>query len=88
MVVFGRQGLSSIIVVNVFFWAKMALFVGVGLVSVAPTLLYIGWRRRVRADPSSSRRRTSRAIAPGSLRRGGLFALIPLCAAAIAGYGM
>ncbi len=29
----------------------LALFVGVGLVSVAPTAMYIGWRRRVRADP-------------------------------------
>ena len=50
-VFFGAKGYEYYSV-NIFFWAKMALFVGVGLVSVAPTMLYIGWRRRVRADPS------------------------------------
>jgi putative membrane protein len=75
---------------NIFFWAKMALFVGVGLVSVAPTYMYMTWRRRVRADPSF--RPPAEEIA--QLRQAlyveaGLFALIPLCAAAMArGYGM
>jgi putative membrane protein len=75
---------------NMFFWAKMALFVGVALLSVAPTMLYAGWRRRVRADPSF--RPPADEIA--QLRQAlyveaGLFALIPLCAAAVArGYGM
>jgi putative membrane protein len=76
--------------VNIFFWLKMTLFVGIGLISVAPTYLYIVWRRRVRADPSF--RPPAEEIV--QLRRAlyveaGLFALIPLCAAAMArGYGM
>ena len=75
---------------NIFFWAKMALFGGVGLVSVAPTFMYMAWRRRVRADPAF--RPPPEEIA--QLRQAlyveaGLFALIPLCAAAMArGYGM
>jgi putative membrane protein len=76
--------------VNIFFWLKMTLFVGIGLISVAPTYLYIVWRRRVRADPSF--RPPAEEIV--QLRRAlyveaGLFALMPLCAAAMArGYGM
>jgi putative membrane protein len=76
--------------VNIFFWLKMTLFVGIALISVAPTYLYIVWRRRVRADPSF--RPPADEIV--QLRRAlfveaGLFALIPLCAAAMArGYGM
>ena len=75
---------------NIFFWTKMALFVGVALLSVAPTHTHIVWRRRVRADPSF--RRPKDEIA--QLRRtlyveAGLFALIPFCAAAMArGYRM
>src|ERR1700678_2539534 len=50
-VFFGAKGYEYYYV-NIFFWAKMALFVGVGLVSVAPTYMYIVWRRRVRTDPT------------------------------------
>jgi putative membrane protein len=88
-VFFGAKGYEYYWV-NIFFWAKMALFVGVGLVSVAPTYLYMVWRRRVRADPTF--RPPAEEIA--QLRQAlyveaGLFALIPLCAAAMArGYGM
>lgn len=88
-VFFGAKGYEYY-VVNIFFWAKMALFVGVGLLSVAPTYMYMVWRRCVRAD--SSFRPPKDEIA--QLRRvlyveAGLFALIPLCAAAMArGYGM
>ena len=89
MVAIGPKGYEYYLV-NIFFWAKMALFVGIGLLSVAPTYMYLGWRRRVRADPSF--RPPVDEIA--QLRRAlyveaGLFALIPLCAAAMArGYGM
>jgi putative membrane protein len=88
-VFFGAKGYEYYLV-NIFFWAKMALFVGVGLLSIAPTFLYLNWRRRVRAD--ASYRPPPDEIA--QLRRvlyveAGLFALIPLCAAAMArGYGM
>jgi len=86
---FGAKGVDYYLA-NGFFWAKMALFAAVGLISIAPTFSFIVWRRRVRAD--ASYRPPAREIA--LLRRAlyaeaGLFALIPLCAAAMArGYGM
>ena len=86
---FGAKGYEYYLV-NIFFWAKMALFAGIALLSVAPTYLYIVWRRRVRADPSF--RPPADDIV--QLRwvlyvEAALFALIPLCAAAMArGYGM
>jgi len=86
---FGAKGYEYYLA-NVFFWAKMALFAGIALLSVAPTYLYIVWRRRVRADPSFR----PPADDVVQLRwvlyvEAALFALIPLCAAAMArGYGM
>jgi putative membrane protein len=50
-VFFGAKGFAYYLV-NIFFWAKMALFVGIALLSVAPTYSYLAWRRRVRADSS------------------------------------
>ena len=86
---FGAKGLDYYLA-NWFFWAKMALFATVALISIAPTFSFIVWRRRVRADasfrpPTSEIARLRRAL----YAEAGLFALIPLCAAAIArGYGM
>ena len=37
---------------NPWFWAKMACFAAVALVSIAPTMRFVGWRRRLRADPA------------------------------------
>jgi putative membrane protein len=85
---FGAKG-ADYYLANTFFWIKMALFAAVAVISVAPTFSYLVWRRRVRADASF--RPPAREIA--RLRRtlyaeAGLFALIPLCAAAMArGYG-
>jgi putative membrane protein len=67
----------------------MALFAGVGLCPVAPTYMYIVWRRRVRAilvpPPADEIKQLRQAF----YVEAGLFALIPLCAAAMArGYGM
>jgi putative membrane protein len=75
---------------NIFFWAKMALFVGVALMSVAPTTLYIVWRRRVRTDPTFRPPTDEiRQLRQALYVEAGLFALIPICAAAMArGYGM
>jgi putative membrane protein len=75
---------------NWVFWAKMAAFVLVGLLSVPPTIAVLRWRTELAANP---------AFAPddaqvGRLRRffaGELvaFALIPAFAAAMArGYGV
>jgi putative membrane protein len=88
-VFFGAKGYEYYYV-NIFFWAKMALFVGVGLVSVAPTMIYIGWRRRVRADPSFQPPADEiKQLRQALYVEAGLFALIPICAAAMArGYGM
>ncbi|MBV8106218.1 MAG: DUF2214 family protein [Hyphomicrobiales bacterium] len=75
---------------NTFFWIKIALFVAVALISVAPTFSFIVWRRRVRADvafrpPAAEVSRLRMAL----YAEAALFALIPVCAAAMArGYGM
>ncbi|MGO9419269.1 DUF2214 family protein [Roseiarcus sp.] len=70
---------------NVFFWIKMALFVTIAVISVAPTFSFIVWRRELRETPAF--RPPAGEVA--RLRRAlyleaALFALIPLCAAAMA----
>ena len=69
---------------NAFFWAKIGVFVIVGLLSVPPTLAFIRWRRATGApdDPQILRVR-------GLLwAEVGLFLLLPIFAAAMArGYG-
>lgn len=37
---------------NPFFWAKVATFLIIGLVSIIPTIRFIAWVRAGRADPS------------------------------------
>ena len=75
--------------VNLFFWAKMATFVVVGLLSIVPTVAIIRWRKALKNDA---------AFAPpaGAVRRvraylwaeAALFLLLPVFAAAMArGYG-
>jgi putative membrane protein len=75
--------------INGFFWAKMAAFAAVGLLSIVPTVRIISWRRALAKDA---------AFAPAGgdilkVRRllwaeVAVFALIPACAAAVArGYG-
>jgi putative membrane protein len=75
--------------VNMFFWAKMAAFAAVALLSIAPTIRIIRWRRALAGDA---------AFAPAAadivnVRRflwaeAAVFALIPAFAAAMArGYG-
>jgi putative membrane protein len=77
-------------VANTFFWIKMVLFVAVGVISTVPTFSFIVWRRGVRADatfrpPVVEVSRIRKALYADAV----LFALIPLCAAAMArGYGM
>jgi putative membrane protein len=88
-VFFAAKGLDYYIA-NTFFWIKMALFVAVGLISVAPTFSFIVWRRQVRADQTYRPPATEVARLRLSLyAEAALFTLIPLCAAAMArGYGM
>ena len=69
---------------NLFFWAKIGALVGVGLLSVPPTIAYIRWRR-TGAAPTTEQVRGARAWLLAELA---FFALLPIFAAAMArGYG-
>ena len=54
--VFRRQGPTNITPSTSSFGPRWRCSSGSGSLSVAPTMLYIGWRRRVRADPRRSAR--------------------------------
>jgi len=75
--------------VNMFFWAKMAAFAVVGLLSIAPTMRIIGWRRAL----AQNREFAPAAADVVAVRRflwaeAAFFAFIPAFAAAMArGYG-
>ena len=75
--------------INMFFWGKMTAFAAVGLLSVAPTIRIIRWRRALAGDAAF-------APAAADITNGrrflcaeaAVFALIPAFAAAMArGYG-
>ena len=69
---------------NAFFWAKLAAFAAIGLLSLPPTLAFIRWRRLALA-PSDAEVRSARRYLHWELA---LFVLLPLFAAAMArGYG-
>ncbi|HYC69131.1 DUF2214 family protein [Brevundimonas sp.] len=72
---------------NPFFWAKIALFVAIGLLSIGPTLLFFKWRKAAAGDaaftpPADELRRARWWVGLEALL------LIPLlaCAAAMARY--
>jgi putative membrane protein len=75
--------------VNVFFWAKIATFLVVALLSIPPTVAIIRWRNALKSDAAFA----PPADAIGRVRRylwaeAALFLLIPVFAAAMArGYG-
>ncbi|MBM3344884.1 MAG: DUF2214 family protein [Betaproteobacteria bacterium] len=77
---FGIKG-SVFYTANPVFWAKMALFVVVGLISIPPTLKFIRWRRRLAADaaflPAAGELAAVRRIVFIELH---LLALVPLAA--------
>lgn len=75
---------------NPVFWAKIAAFGVVGLLSILPTIAILRWRRQAKADPAFA---PSEAEISTVRRALGLelmvFALIPIFAAAMArGYGL
>ena len=75
---------------NVFFWAKMASFATLALLSIYPTIRIIAWRQAVKADtgalPGTAELVLVRKLLWAELA---VFALIPCFAAAMArGYGM
>jgi putative membrane protein len=81
---FGLKG-AAFYLHNPVFWTKMALFVAVALLSIAPTVAFLRWGARQGADGAI----VLDDAEYGRLRmllwlQIGLFALIPLCAAFMA----
>lgn len=69
---------------NAFFWAKLGTFALIGLISIAPTLAFLRWRR-AGVEPTAQQLRPVRAWLRVEVL---LFALLPAFAAAMArGYG-
>ena len=70
---------------NAVFWAKILVFVVIGLLSVPPTLAYIRWRKTDAPAPSDSEIAGLRRLLWLEVA---LFAILPILAAAMArGYG-
>ncbi len=69
---------------NAFFWAKIGVFLVIGLISVPPTIAFIRWRRSA-AAPTAAQVAGVRRLLHIEVA---LFALLPAFAAAMArGYG-
>lgn len=87
-VFFGLKG-WEFYVYNWVFWAKMAAFVIVGLLSIVPTVRFISWSRQASGNPSFSVPVAELASVKNYVRAEGfIFLLIPVFAAAMArGYG-
>lgn len=87
-VIFGLKG-WEFYVHNWVFWAKMAAFAVVGLLSIVPTVRFIAWNRQAGGDPSFAVPAAELASVKNYVRAEGLiFLLIPVFAAAMArGYG-
>ena len=74
---------------NGWFWAKMALFAAIGLISILPTLRFIRWSRMRKADaawlPDAAAILSTRRLVVLQIA---LFTLIPFSAALMArGFG-
>ena len=75
--------------VNIFFWAKLATFLVIGLLSIPPTVAIIRWRNALKSDAgfapaAEAIRRVRRYLWTEAV----LFLLLPVFAAAMArGYG-
>ena len=50
-VIWGIKG-AGFYLSNPWFWAKMASFAGIGLLSIPPTLALLKWRKQSRSDPA------------------------------------
>ena len=85
----GAKG-STFYLENPVFWAKIAAFGVVGLLSILPTIAILKWRKQAKADPAftppaAEVARTRRVL----VLELAVFALIPIFAAAMArGYGL
>ena len=83
-VLYGAKG-PEFYTSNPVFWAKMAAFAGVGLLSIPPTIRIIGWSRQAREEADFAVP-DAEAIALRRWYRGelALFVAIPLLAAMMA----
>lgn len=88
-VVWGLKG-WEFYVYNWVFWAKMAAFLAVGLLSIIPTVRFISWNRQAAADPGWRVPEAEYASVKNHMRWEAIvFLLIPVFAAAMArGYGL
>ena len=88
-VFFGAKG-SAFYLENPVFWAKIAAFAVVGVLSIWPTIAILKWRKQAKADPAFAPPadevvKVGRVLILELL----VFALIPVFAAAMArGYGL
>lgn len=81
---FGAKG-ADYYLGNAWFWAKMASFAGVGLLSIAPTRAFLQWRKALRADPAALPDAAAVGKVRGMLRAEvGLLLLVPVFAALMA----
>ncbi|MER8367998.1 DUF2214 family protein [Mesorhizobium sp. M1348] len=87
-VIYGLKG-WEFYVYNWMFWAKMAAFAIVGLLSTVPTIRFLSWNRQVVANPAFQVPGAELASVRTYVRTEALiFLLIPMFAAAMArGYG-
>jgi putative membrane protein len=85
----GGKG-SAFYLENPVFWAKLATFGVVGLLSIAPTIAILKWRKQSKADPAFAPSDVDVAkVRKVMLAELVVFALIPIFAAAMArGYGL
>jgi putative membrane protein len=88
-VVYGLKG-WEFYVYNWVFWAKMAAFLAVGLLSIRPTMHFIEWNRQAAANPGFRVPAMDLAsVRAAVLAQAIVFLLIPVFAAAMArGYGL
>ncbi|WP_246671278.1 DUF2214 family protein [Mesorhizobium sp. 8] len=79
----------GVLVYNWVFWAKMAAFLVVGLLSIKPTMRFLAWSRQARADAGWRVPEAELASVRSTLgAEAAVFLAIPVFAAAMArGYG-
>ncbi len=86
-VIWGAKG-AAFYLSNPWFWAKMASFAAIGLLSIPPTIALLKWRKASRQDaaflPLEREVARLRAFLHGEI---GLLALVVAFAAAMARYG-
>jgi putative membrane protein len=86
-VIYGLKG-PEYYLGNGFFWAKMAAFAGVVLLSIRPTMVIIRWRASLRANQAfHPEARDVMGVRRFMHSEAVLFTLIPIFAALMARYG-